>query len=60
VPERIAAVIFVSVMSPTTFTVTSGWFRSYSATTCLNTRSSCVADPKPTQIVIFVALAVRA
>src|SRR6266511_417234 len=57
VPERIAAVIFVSVMSPTTFTVTSEWFRSYSAATCLNTLSSCVADPKPTQIVIFVALA---
>ena len=53
-PERSAAKIFVSTMPPTTFTLTSGCFWSYSATTFLNSVSSWPAL-QPTQAVIVVA-----
>src|SRR5438552_11139876 len=52
-PERIAFVIFVSLIDPTTFTFTSGCFASYSVTTPLNSFSSRALQP--TQIVIDTA-----
>src|SRR5262245_28439503 len=47
-PLRIAAMILLSTMSPTTFTFTSGCFASYSATSRLNSLSSCVLALQPT------------
>src|SRR3954462_12315425 len=55
-PLRIAAVILSSTMSPTTFTLTSGCFASYSATRRLNSFSSWVAALQPTQAVIVTGL----
>src|SRR5215510_6837325 len=54
-PERRAAVILSSLIEPTTFTVTSGFLASYSATTFLNSLSSRALQP--TQMVRFVAVA---
>src|SRR5437773_4047834 len=51
-PPRMAATTFVSLMPPTTLTVTSGCLRSYSATTALNTLSS--RDDQPTHTVSLV------
>src|SRR6059058_307236 len=56
-PLRIAAVILSSLIPPTTFTVTSGWALSYSATTFLNTPSSRALQP--TQIVSLVGPVLR-
>jgi hypothetical protein len=55
VPARIAATILLSLIEPTTLTVTFGLFLSYSATTCLKTPSSRALQP--TQIVSFVGAA---
>src|SRR6266516_5050365 len=52
---RIAAVILSSLIPPTTFTVTSACFLSYSATTPLQALSS--AALQPTQIVLLLAFA---
>src|SRR6476646_10932393 len=54
-PLRIAAVILSSLMPPTTLTVTSECFLSYSATTPLKAFSS--AALQPTQIGLSFALA---
>src|SRR5215218_877224 len=51
-PLRIAAMILLSTMSPTTLTFTSGCFESYSATSRLNALSSWVAALQPTQTLI--------
>src|SRR3954463_4417501 len=47
-PLRIAAVILSSLIPPTTFTVTSGCFLSYSATRLLNALSSRALQPTQT------------
>src|SRR5213596_3260390 len=52
-PLRMAAVILSSLIPPTTFTFTSGWFLSYSATMLLNALSSRALQP--TQIVMVSA-----
>src|SRR3954451_20654146 len=53
-PERGAPKILSSLIPPTTLTFTAGCFWSYSATTFLNSVSSCPAL-QPTQIVMVVA-----
>src|SRR5438093_12831736 len=54
-PLRIAAVILSSLIPPTTFTLTSEFFLSYSATIFLNSLSSRALQP--TQMVIVSAFA---
>src|SRR5438874_11860755 len=51
VPERIAATIFVSLMSPTTLTWVAGWLLLYSSTSDLNALSSWVPALHPTHAV---------
>src|SRR5437763_15457478 len=56
VPERIAATIFVSLMSPTTLTWIFFCFALYSSTSDLNAFSSCVPALHPAQSVRFTRL----
>src|SRR5207248_5160193 len=51
VPERIAATIFVSLMSPTTLTWIFFCLALYSSTSDVNAFSSCVPALQPTQMV---------
>src|SRR6266516_6543712 len=53
VPERIAAMILVSLMFPTTLTWVFGCFALYSSISDLNAFSSWVLESQPTQIVSF-------